>query len=443
MRRGFPIKWKSHARRLWRKKLKQKERTRRRRAGKVKTRAWKSGRILAFLRQTMRGKMSGHWDRDGKTYVIPMPERFSLITNPDESLDVVYTLVMATKYRKARRIMFDHSRCEEMDLGASAILDVVALQVRDEWKKNKIRGRFAGRFPESEKIRQMFICTGLYRTLGLHAPAAMLKQFEIYPLFSGHKGTGDQSYGGSDQVNAAESLAEHVSKCLATAGYTLSMEGQQLIAQWAGEIIDNAEDHSGEDAWHVIAHMDKSVEGVEGECHLAIFGFGKSIYESINDSTTPEVTRNAFRTLAAKHRGKGFFGLANQRYNEPDLWTMYALQERVSRFNGRDGFTDRGTGTVSMIEAFQGFGGTHLEDKQPFMNLVSGGSRILFDGRYKLELKTTESGEIHHVIAFNPEKDLEEKPDDSCVHSLRCFFPGTVINFKFFIDHIFLEVTPP
>lgn len=396
--------------------------------------------LLQLLRQSMRGYRVGSWAGSSKSFTLRIPQRFSLISNPEESLDVIYTLIGISRKRRLREIRFDHSDCIELDMGASIILDVVALEIRDEWQRNGLHARFKGIFPKDLKTRERFICTGLYRSLGLHIQKKLLENYEIFPLFTGRRPTGDQSEGGSDQVKAAEKLAEHISTCLGAADYMLSDEGKQLIAEWAGEIIDNAEDHSGQPQWYVMAHMDKSVEGVEGECHLAILGFGKSIYESLNDPTTPDMTKASFRSLAAKHMP--FFS-AGLRYSEPDLWTMYALQERVSRYNGRDGYVDRGAGTVTMIEAFQGFGRSHMEEQKTLMSLISGSSRILFDGQYSLKPVISETGEKHKVIAFNRQESLEERPDPNCVHSIRNFFPGTVINFKFFIDGVFLEDAQP
>lgn len=400
--------------------------------------------LISLLLKRGGGRLVGKFDRDKREWFLPIPKKFSLLTNPDESLDVILTLAQVGRRREVDRVYFDHTKCEEMDLGASVVLDVTALELQKEWDRSLRRKGFAGIFPVNPQVKEMFICTGLYRTLGLKVARDILDKHVIFPLFAGRKSSRDESRGSTDSGRASTGLVEHINKCLGFAGYRLSDEGDEKLARWAGEIIDNAEQHSGRTEWYVIAHMGKSPDSIHGDCHLAVFNFGQSIFESLNHVTTPEVTKRSFNVLADKHRARGFFQqlFSGKHYCEEDLWTLYALQERVSRFNGVEGCFDRGTGTVDMIEAFQTFGGSTLDGEKPMMTIISGGSRIKFDGKYRLGFRTNSSGESHQVIAFNSENDLDERPDPDCVHSLRSFFPGTIISFQFFVDQSHLAATP-
>jgi hypothetical protein len=141
----------------------------------------------------------------------------------------------------------------------------------------------------------MFMVTGLFQELGLKVSPATQDHFKIYPLFHGKKEHGDQTRGGTDQVRAAELLATYIGNFLDVADYALTENGQSLITHWAGEIIANAEDHSGQDDWYVIAYMEKTADGTGGECHLVVLGFGRTIFESLNDESTPakSVSRRA------------------------------------------------------------------------------------------------------------------------------------------------------
>jgi hypothetical protein len=370
---------------------------------------------------------------------------FSILRQPDEVLNVIYSIVITSVHRA---LFFDHSALEEMDLGASALLDVVVVNLRREWIAKGEKFTLAGLLPVNPEMRDIFICTGLTRHLKISSvePSLQLKKsFKQFPLFEGRK-TRRHDLTSTDQEIAATQLARHVNACIQLAGRTgLSKEGQRQLLKWAGEIISNAEDHSGQDEWFAMAYMrpvlaSSSVQAnseteIIGECHLAIFGFGKTLYESLSASSTPDKTKEQISRLADKH--KTFFNVG-LRYTAMDLWTLYALQDGVSRFSTRPGQTSRGKGTVEMIEAFQHLGKTLDPAKKPEMTLISGYSRIYFSDRYHLREQDVEGG-TRQIIAFNTDNDLEKKPDPEHVHSLACKLPGTLLSCKFYLDSRYLE----
>jgi hypothetical protein len=136
--------------------------------------------------------------------------------------------------------------------------------------------------------------------------------------------------------------------------------------------------------------------------------------------------------LAHEHKTKGFFAILTKYvdiylpiWQEESLWTLYALQEGVSRFRNTVGHIDRGNGTVKMIEFF-----SELASGRPQMALISGRTHILFDGKYRISPIEVD-GEIRKVIAFNNNNDLRERPDPDYVRTLRNHFPGTLISLRF------------
>jgi hypothetical protein len=138
---------------------------------------------------------------------------------------------------------------------------------------------------------------------------------------------------------------------------------------------------------------------VIGECQLAIFGFGKTIAESLQDpSKVPADLYNNLQKLVRRHRDRRFFSSGGS-FSPDELVTLYSLQDGVSRMPD----PTRGTGTVQIIEAFQDLG--VAEGKKPEMVLISGRSRILFDSRYSMATGRETGGK--KVIAFNDENSLE------------------------------------
>ena len=401
---------------------------------------------MGYLRGSIEGRDISEFDEANQQWIIRIPESFSFISNPGDALNVLRSVV-AVSGKTPRALMFDHSKCQSMDLGASAALDVITVSLRQEWSK---RGKYGlgGRYPQNERVLAVFLCMGMTKHLqvaGSTPPPELEAIFHRFPLFKGRRQASDRITGGSDQERASSALAEYLNQCFDIAGdCSFTVEGQRHIVLWAGELITNAEEHSEEAGWYAIAYMvpieardgSEQTSGICGECQLAIFNFGKSIYESLSGPETPEATRSEIAALVEKQSSRSFF--LRPGYSPEDLWTLYALQEGVSRFSPGPGKIDRGKGTVKMIRAFQAFGDTLDKNLEPEMTLVSGTSCIRFTKRYQMREVQFEGGS-RQIIAFNDANSLEERPDSGHVYSLPGKFPGTLLSFRFFIDKRYLE----
>ena len=70
------------------------------------------------------------------------------------------------------------------------------------------------------------------------------------------------------------------------------------------------------------------------------------------------------------------------------------------------------------------------------MYIISGATRILFDGRYRMHRST----DGRRVLAFNKTNDLELPPDASAVMPLKAGrLPGTLIGIKFSVQANYLR----
>ncbi len=404
--------------------------------------------LLQYLRNNYLAHNIAQWSIHEDAWVITIPEVFSFIHNPGEALNVIFSLLEISRATRKRHLVFDHRKCREIELGASAVLDVVVMHLRREWIASRTSYQIRGYFPEDSSVAELLRCTGLTKHLrirGAELPEITEKQYTKTDLFIGRRSTASRLNASSDQEKRASALAKHLDQCFRqAAGMRLSRKGLREIVRWAGELITNAEEHSGiegGDEWFAISYMRliKSESNGEahtvGECHLVIFSFGKSIYESLNDPNTPISTREQVRELAESMSKKPWFG-KESAFSMEDLWTLYALQEGVSRFNFRPGSNNRGSGTVTIIDAFQKLGDSLNNSLNPEMVLISGSSRIYFNQQYHL---AKEAASDRKVIAFNSLNDLREKPDAKHVNRLPGKFPGTLISFKFFIDANYLR----
>jgi len=416
-----------------------------------KKRIWYRNRVLTYLRSKLNGKDISYYHEQEKAWVIPIPSDFSFITNTEETLNVLYSIVAASN-KEPYSIFIDHSKCKNMDLGASAVLDVITLSIRQEWRVNTISYHIAGRYPDDSDVMAVIACMGITKHLkatGMQVPKEVEEQFVKFELLHGRRQAKDRILAPSSQEKAATDLALYLNGCFEKAsGYSFKGSGKKQVVQWAGELITNAEEHSEQAEWYSIAYMkpvesaqiEDGTQAVMGECHLVVFNFGRSIYESLSSEDTPVGTREQISNLVNKHASKGFFGIG--QYNPEDLWTLYALQDGVSRFAETPGSISRGKGTVKMIQAFQTLGETLENDdgKHPEMALVSGKTCIRFDQKYKLVPVSFPGGE-RFIVAFNENNSLEEKPDRRNVSGIGGFFPGTLLTFRFYIDRRYLDKT--
>ena len=68
------------------------------------------------------------------------------------------------------------------------------------------------------------------------------------------------------------------------------------------------------------------------------------------------------------------------------------------------------------------------------MSIVSGRTRIIFDGKYCISEKTNKNGESFKVMTFNQSGNIKYKPDTDYVTYSDDYFPGTMISAKLLLN---------
>lgn len=372
--------------------------------------------------------------------LIKIPEVFSLIENPDETLDVYNKIFSVFNKKDLKGIYFDHSKCEKIEIGASTVMDVFVMNLEQHMKNQGRNFTFGGELPSEDKNKVILMVSGILKHLNVGIPEdEILEKFpgEIIrlKLLSGGRNTSTYKVHTPTKSDiVATQVAEYFADCLKTQGLGITKEGKSYIGQMVGETINNCQLHSGDfSQWFTLGHYYIEDGSNYGECQLVIYNFGQTIYEGLkNNAIDPQTVKN-LEEITSLHTASGFFNTPH--WDEEVLWTLYALQDGVSRAKSIDD-PDRGTGTVTLIEAFQNIGST-IDGKKAEMSIISGMSFIYFDGKYKLERK--DNGEdFRDIIAFNKNNELNEVPDKRYVKKLRNYFPGTIISLDFFIDRQYI-----
>jgi hypothetical protein len=375
----------------------------------------------------------GYLQRAG--LILAIPKVFSFIENPSETIRTLAALRTAAANPKTLQLTLDYSRCDELDLCASVVQDVLALRGKEQAKRRLYELKFPGVFSKVDDVNLLLVSQGILKQLGHPIAALMRPELKDKMKFADLRiGKSTPPHLTSEAEVCATELTFFFDECLRTEGYRLADTWKAKLTDLISEVLDNCEQHGRkEDRWQTIGYYSRSDDRAEGgECHIVLFNFGDTIYESLNRDDTSAELKKQIGDLAKFHQERGFFailgnafGIIGQIWQEESLWTLYALQEGVSRFrNTPDGF-DRGNGTVKMIEFFMS-----IASPNPKMAIVSGRTHILFDGTYVLKPKDKQ-GEPRKVIAFNRENDLNLPPDSKYVRTLSENFPGTLVSLRF------------
>jgi hypothetical protein len=360
-----------------------------------------------------------------RVYKINCPKIFSFIEAPDEALEVLEQLIQASLTQKPR-IEVCQDECELIDHEAEAAFSALAVEA-----SKRLKIPFSGSFPKSDEQRNIVLAAGLPRSLGVDLPEP--EAFHCFPLTRGRRAKENARKSSQREVLTTK-LTEYVDECLLMYQYTLSDVAKADLSSLVGEVIGNAEDHSSRAEWWVAAYLRRHEKKI-GDFHLTIFNFGKTLFESLQDLPAESRLRHDIDALVSAHSSRGFF---RPNWTEENLWTLYALQEGVSRYNTGTSLGDRGQGTADMIEFFQNLGQTTDEGKEPKMCVVSGNTYILFDRRHQMRLEKTVNDEQRRIIAFNDENDLHLPPNKRNVKSLARKFPGTLMGLRLFLDQDYL-----
>lgn len=351
--------------------------------------------------------------------IIEIPEKFSLITNPEESLQTLRKIFTAIHNEKVQELFLDYSKCEELGLCASSVTDIIIL---NGIKYRKIINKplnTRGNVPKSKEAREIFIISGLVKHLGI----SKIENNNTVRL---------DILKNEEQSKMTDKIIQYYDRCLNTQNYQLTVQGKSKFAHMIGEVLDNVNQHAGDLAtWYASGHFNIDKDRKDGKCRLVLFDFGDSIYEGLNREDTTEYTKKLLKDKTKEH-----YNIFNKKWNEEPLWMLYVLQYNVSR-KRVDIDDDRGKGTIKLINNFMHIG-KNMDGNNPIMAILSGNGYILFDSTYNLKEKIVNGKKIP-IIAFNEENDLSKKPDSKYVKRIDEKFPGTMISMEFYLDKEYIE----
>jgi hypothetical protein len=292
-----------------------------------------------------------------------------------------------------------------------------------------------GFIPEQEQAREIVLATGLPKAFRLRVN--LPPGFSTFELANGKREAPREHTSSAKEVQTVR-LTDYIDSCLSDFEMKLSDDTKRYISRLVGEVLTNAEEHAGTDGeWWLAGYFRRMPGAAHGDFHLTIFNLGTTLAGSLQELPLDARMRTEIEKLVAEHGNRGLLG---PKWTHESLWTVYALQEGVTRFNVEQGVVHghRGLGTAELIDMFDLLGQSTAVGAKPRMCVVSGRTHVVFDGTYVMKRHPI-GGQLRRVIAFNAENDLAQPPDPAYVRSLRQGFPGTMVSLRFYLDRDYLR----
>lgn len=369
-----------------------------------------------------------------------VPEIFSLSEQNgiEESMYFLKNLFHHLYKQNAPQIILDYKNCKYLDVDASALMDIILVGFIGNFNKCTFKGhniRVKEIQPinyEKEEVREVLFSIGAYANL-----RGFKMKDENIISFGFKIGDRERDKEGRLKEIHETQIVDYILDCLAKMNRSLTSEAESHISKVVGEVMANAEEHSDFRYRFAVGYFKKTsnIDTHLGTFKLVIFNFGQTIYESFKRADCPNTAVvQQMKDLSEHYTKKNWFSFGSNQFKEQPLWTLYALQERITSVKD----CRRGNGSIRFIDRFFKLKGNDDKDNISKLTLISGNTHIIFDGSYSLD--TVEIGkETFKMMTFNKNGNIKELPDEKFVNFAEQFFPGTMISAKICITYNNLE----
>jgi hypothetical protein len=363
---------------------------------------------------------------------IKTPKNFNIFEKPCDVLGWLTDFVDFSLNSRSQKIQVNHSKTIKYCLGSEVLLGLFAGEVK---KLRKMAGRpleFNGVVNKKVDHQLLLAEVGIISELDNAVLATSVQPNDKIHVYKKDCTINDTVSSTGDDIKnvTANEFVEHIERALNDHHLKLSDDAGSGIKACLGEILDNVSEHSGQTSpvWSVRGYINNSSKNCDLE--LVVLNMGRSIAETFDRLPDGDHSKTIVSNYAKHHLQK-----QRSSFNKEQLYTIAALQGKVSSKNKDDTFT-RGQGTVTLIETFEEIYKDYQKLREPknstcaTMNLISGHVVVKFDGTYMTRKKEDEEGGEKVTIAFNETGKLTDSPDPNYVCKMKSFFPGLMINIK-------------
>jgi hypothetical protein len=369
---------------------------------------------------------------------IAIPLGFCLNNYYNETIDILKEITYSVWLNKGKSITIDFTNCKFVGHSALFLLQILRLELTSEFEKLDKRLTVLQTKSDMKIIKSLehavnldlLMCGFLMDNIEVEKH---IKPINTLGYLKGQKA--QKHYLENRKGKNAKTIVDYINNCLKNNSYELSIDGEKNILDMVGEILSNAEDHSPFNTYYVTANYKQfhyEDGSMVGELYMSFLNFGFSIYEGFVE--TKDDNKELYDELK---KGSEMIKMSVP-FSEDNLFTLYALQDGVSRLKFKD--QSRGTGTMKFLNCFFEFGDYHNNEKKhsPNFSILSGKTQLICDNKYKPFIKNGE-----YFLSLNDDKDLSLPPSKEHLKNLDFNFPGTLLSVSAFLnnEHITKKIT--
>jgi len=303
--------------------------------------------------ESNRAEIGIHVSSTEKTkYPLSIPKIFCLQENPNECLGFLNHVRKSIFELGFTNLFISHEKTQKVGLAASHLFDNLITEAEIYWAKRNKKVILSGRISNTNRqLNNFLLAFGLLKKLNIDASSfnSDYLDFDYENKFHSVAVSGS-SYKMDQKGNACTQLVDYFDNCLRHIDFSITETGKSHLVDAFSEIIDNAEEHSGNTRkWTALGCFEKESQ----RCEFAIINWGRTIYESLsNESSTTKEVLKKLEVIVNQH--KDLFRKAGDVFsnrNEEPLWNVMALQEGISCKKEASGLgRTRGQGLMDALQ---------------------------------------------------------------------------------------------
>jgi hypothetical protein len=376
--------------------------------------------------------------RKSYPYDIKVPSIFDLSTDPEAVLYFLEKLDKDLNHDVVYELFIDHNDTQRINLDASYLFDKLIKKYSEYWTRFHIKIKISGRVSKNKDVNNFLLSFGLLYELNikhhhLFSDKADKDYTNKYLTFKRNGSSYKRYLAG----NVSTELVNYFDKCFNENNFEIKEEAKSDLVDCFGEIIKNAEEHSGkkETDWIVLGCYSKFTHS----CSFSIINYGNTFYQSLaqNESTAKEVLQNISKVIYS-HNSFVKKLLLDKEHYEQAIWTYMAIQDGISSKRPESGkASTRGQGIMDVVEFVDEI---RIKEKhETHLSIISGNTFLNIDYKYPLVKKRIgKNQEIRRFLYLNKDNNFSNPPDLKKLKLIKNNFPGVIFSGCFIIDEDYL-----
>ena len=190
--------------------------------------------------------------------LITMPQNLSFIDNTEAVLSVVKKLSATARNKKTRKVILDYSNVNSLDLATECLLGIVAVEVTKEHAHKKKKLHFQGMYPNNASYKRLIKGIGIIKSLNIKhelLPAIEEEKLRIFKYANLNRRDEVGLDTADTNARISAKFVDHINACLSDNQRQLNVQAKMKLSEYTGEIIGNAEDHSGMYHWYIYGYI--------------------------------------------------------------------------------------------------------------------------------------------------------------------------------------------